>query len=355
MDIQKILAERTKNIDKLIEKYIPRKYDKKSMEMAGGKPIYEYNLTAPTEAIAKPIWDLLDRGGKRWRPALMLMIIDALGKNSKEFEEFGIIPEVIHNGSLMVDDIEDQSNTRRGKPCTHKIFGEDVAINAGNIMYFLPIKVLMLNKDKLTKEQLIKCYEIYVQEMINVSIGQGMDIAWHKGIADADNISENEYLQMCAYKTGCLARMAAKLGACVAGADDNMINKLGVLAESIGVSFQIQDDILSLTGDDFQKKKGYGEDIHEGKRTLMIVYALSKADAKCRKRLLEILNMHTWNISLIKEAVDILEKYKAFDYAKKRARTIIESAWKNAEAFLKESTAKNELKAFSYYLIDRKI
>ncbi|MBI5332034.1 MAG: polyprenyl synthetase family protein [Candidatus Aenigmarchaeota archaeon] len=355
MNMEEILLKRTKNIDKLIEKYLPRKYDKKSMEMTGGKPVYEYNLTAPTEAIAKPVWDLLDRGGKRWRPALLLMIIDALGKNSKEFEEFAIIPEVIHNSTLVHDDIEDQSETRRGKPCLHKLFGEDIAINVGDAMYFLPIKVLMLNKNKLTKDQLIKSYEIYAQEMINVSIGQGMDIAWHKGIANADVITENEYLQMCAYKTGCLARMAAKLGACLAGADENTITKLGILAESIGVAFQIQDDILSLTGEEFQKKKGYGEDIHEGKRTLMVVYTLSRANAEDREKLLEILNMHTWDTSLIKKAVDILEKYNAFDYAKNRARTIIESAWKDAEALLKESPAKNELKAFAYYLIDRKI
>ncbi|MFH0836733.1 MAG: polyprenyl synthetase family protein, partial [Candidatus Aenigmatarchaeota archaeon] len=120
-------------------------------------------------------------------------------------------------------------------------------------------------------------------------------------------------------------------------------------------SFQIQDDILSLTGEEFQKKKGYGEDIHEGKRTLMIVYTLSKANQKDRKRLLEILNMHTWDSSLIEEAVDILKKYKAFDYAKKRAKDIVESAWSNAESLLKKSTAKEELNAFAYYLIERKI
>ncbi|MFH0836703.1 MAG: polyprenyl synthetase family protein [Candidatus Aenigmatarchaeota archaeon] len=355
MNIKEVLTERTKNIDKIIEKYIPRIYDKKSMEITGGKPVYEYSLTAPTESIAKPMWDLLDRGGKRWRPALLLMIIDALGKDSKKFEEFAIIPEVIHNATLVHDDIEDQSETRRGRPCLHKLFGEDIAVNAGDAMYFLPIKVLMLNKDKLTKDQLIKCYEIYVQEMINVSLGQGMDIAWHRGLANADNISENEYLQMCAYKTGCLARMSAKLGACLAGADDNTITKLGILAESIGVSFQIQDDILSLTGEEFQKKKGYGEDIHEGKRTLMIVYTLSKANESDKKRLLEILNMHTWDLSLIEEAVDILKKYKAFDYAKKRAKDIVESAWNNAQSLLKDTTAKEELKAFAYYLIERKI
>jgi len=355
MDIEKILVERTKGIEKIIERYVPRKYDKKTLEMIAGRPRYEYNLSAPTVAISDPVWDLLDRGGKRWRPALFLMIIDVLGKDSKDFLEFSIIPEIIHNATLIIDDIEDQSDTRRGKECIHKIFGEDIAINAGNAIYFIPIKALMNNRKKLSAEQIIKCYEIYTQEMINLSLGQGMDIAWHKGLANADNISEKEYLQMCAYKTGCLARMSAKIASCVAGSDDKTIEKLGILAESIGVAFQIQDDILNLVGEEFQKGKGIGEDIHEGKRTLMVVYTLNKAGQNDKRRLLEILKMHTWDTKLIKEAIHIMNKYGAFEYSKKKAKEIVESAWKDVDILLKTGNAKDELKSFAYFLIERKI
>ncbi len=356
IDIMKVLIERTKDTDKIIEKYIPRKYTEKDMEILAGKPRYKYNLEASTLSISDPIWDLLDRGGKRWRPAMMLMIIDALGKNSVDYKDFSIIPEVIHNATIVHDDIEDNSETRREKPCLHKIYGEDIAINVGDGMFFLPIKVFMKHKEKLTKDQMIKLYEIYTQEMINVCLGQGMDISWHKGNANADKITEAEYLQMCAYKTGCLARMSAKLGACLAGADDKTIEKLGTLAESIGVAFQIQDDILNLIGKEFKKGKGsVGEDVHEGKRTLMVVHTLSKATEKDGKRLLEILNMHTWDSILITEAIELMKKYGAFDYAKMRAKQILEDAWKEAGALLKESQAKEELKAFAYFLIDREI
>ncbi|MBI4895817.1 MAG: polyprenyl synthetase family protein [Candidatus Aenigmarchaeota archaeon] len=356
IDIMKVLVERTKDIDKIIENYIPRKYTEKDMEILAGKPRYKYNLEASTLSISDPIWDLLDRGGKRWRPAMMLMIIDALGKKSSDYKDFSIIPEVIHNATIVHDDIEDNSETRREKPCLHKIYGDDIAINVGDGMFFLPIKVFMTHKEKLTKDQTIKLYEIYTQEMINVCLGQGMDISWHKGTANADKITEAEYLQMCAYKTGCLARMSAKLGACVAGADEKTIEKLGILAESIGVAFQIQDDILNLIGEEFKKGKGgFGEDIHEGKRTLMVVHTLNKADEKDRKRLLEILNMHTWNSLLINEAIELMKKYNAFDYAKTRAKQILEDSWKEAATLLKESNAKEELKAFAHFLIDRKI
>src|SRR3990170_6101428 len=222
IDVEKLLEEKAKTIDKIIEKYIPRKYDKNSLVLSLNPPLYDYNLEALNNAIAEPIWDFLDRGGKRWRPFLFILIVEALGRNSDEFLEYTIIPEVVHNGTIMVDDIEDDSKFRRGKRCAHRLFGLDVAINAGNAMYYLPLLPLMKNRDKLSAEKLSKIYEIYVREMINLSLGQAMDIAWHKGLADADKITEAQYLQMCAYKTGTLARMAAKIAAVLCEASEDM-------------------------------------------------------------------------------------------------------------------------------------
>src|SRR5690606_15600271 len=147
-------------------------------------------------------------------------------------------------GTLVIDDIEDSSEVRRGKPCTYKLYGLDIAVNAGNAMYYLPLLPLMEKNSKVPVEQQKDIYQIYVQEMINLSVGQAMDIAWHKGLANADEISEEDYMQMCAYKTGTLARMAAKLAAVIAGAEPQLVEKLGHFAESIGVAFQMQDDIL---------------------------------------------------------------------------------------------------------------
>ncbi len=139
-----------------------------------------------------------------------------LWEKSEDFcLDFAIIPEVVHNGTLVVDDIEDSSEVRRGKPCTYKIFGIDIAVNAGNAMYYLPLLPLMEQKNRIPAEKLRDVYEVYVQEMINLSIGQAMDIAWHRGLANADGISEEDYLQMCAYKTGTLARMSAKIAAVI--------------------------------------------------------------------------------------------------------------------------------------------
>jgi geranylgeranyl pyrophosphate synthase len=268
--------------------------------------------------------------------------------------DFSIIPEVIHNGTLVIDDIEDSSELRRGKPCTYKLFQTDIAVNAGNAMYYLPLLPLMTQRAKLAPEMERDVYEVYVQEMINLSMGQAMDIAWHRGIANADDLEESDYLQMCAYKTGTLARMAAKMAAVLSGADKHLVEKLGRFAESIGVAFQMQDDILDLTGVEFAKKKGgVGQDITEGKRTLIVIYTLKKANGNEKKRLIEILNMHTSDQALRDEAIALMQKYGAFEHVKCTAERMVAESWREAEKLLPTPEAKEKLKEFAEFLIKR--
>jgi len=354
LDIEKFLEEKAPLIDKAIEKYIPRKFSKDSILFQVNPPAYSCNLETLDKAIAEPVWDMLDRGGKRWRPALFLLICEALGKKENYCIDFSIIPEVIHNGTLVIDDIEDTSELRRGKPCSYKIYGIDIAVNVGNAMYYLPLLPLMEKTVKLPAKMLCNVYEVYVQEMINLSMGQAMDIAWHRGIANADNLGEKDYLQMCAYKTGTLARMAAKMAAVLSGGDKKLVDKLGRFAESIGVAFQMQDDVLDLTGQEFAKKKGgVGQDITEGKRTLMVIYTLKKANGADEKRLVEILNMHTSDQKLRDEAIALMQKYNAIEHVKQTATKIVQESWSEVDRLLPTPQAKEKLKAFAEFLIKR--
>jgi geranylgeranyl pyrophosphate synthase len=355
VDIRKILAEQAPIIDKIIEKWIPKDYDIDKMNFIFGEAKYKYNIDCANKSFAEPIWEFLNRGGKRWRPALFLLVVEALGGDRDKVFDFVVIPEIIHNGTLLVDDIEDKSELRRGKPCTYLIYGMDVAINTGNTMYFLPLLPLIKYRDKFNHESLLKVYEIYTREMMNLSLGQAMDISWHNGMCNADNLSEEEYLQMCAYKTGTLARMSAKIASILSGASDDQVEKIGSYAETIGVAFQIQDDILNLTEGEFTDKKGLGEDITEGKRSLPVIYTIKKANQEDRKRLLEILNMHTNDQNLRNEAIEIIKKYDSIELARKKAENMILEAWKEVDKIMKPSPAKEKLKAFAEYLVNRTI
>jgi geranylgeranyl pyrophosphate synthase len=201
MDIERFLTETAPQIDKAVEKYIPRKFSKNSILFKVAPPMYSYNLEPLNKAIADPIWDMLDRGGKRWRPALFLLICEALGKKDGYCTDFAVTPKLsttAHRNRRPLILLRDASR----ETCTNKIYQLDISVNAGNAMYYLPLLPIMENRDKLSAEAQRDVYEIYVQEMINLSMGQAMDIAWHRGIANADALSEQDYLQMCAYKTG---------------------------------------------------------------------------------------------------------------------------------------------------------
>ncbi len=353
-DIIKFLEKNKPLIDSILGKYIPRKFDKKYIAWAFGKPNYAYNTKILEEVLSNPVWDFLDRGGKRWRPALFLLFVEALGGNVDKVKDFVVLFEFLHEGSIVVDDIEDSSDFRRGKPCMHKIFGIDTAINAGNFMYFIPFLSYLKHKEDFDEKTILRAYEATVQEMIRIHAGQGCDIGWHKGLADADAINEKKYLQMCAYKTGVLPRLAARLAVIFTGGSENAEEKLGKLGESIGLLFQIKDDILNIRpSEKWGKEKG--DDINEGKRTLIVIHTLEKADKNDRKRLLEILKMHTKDKKIISEAIEIIKKYDSIEYAENYARNLVKSTWKDADKLMKPSKAKEKLKAFIEFALERDI
>jgi geranylgeranyl pyrophosphate synthase len=353
--IEEYLEKRKPEIDKLIEKYLPRKATKKWLDFVFGKPSYFYSQKAAQEVLIEPIYEFLDRGGKRWRPTLFLLITEAVGGDIRKVKDFLIIPELAHDGSIITDDVEDQGELRRGKPCLHRIFGVDVAVNAGNFLYFLPLVPLIRSKNRFKSKVLAKAYKAYAQDMIKIHLGQGTDIYWHKG--KAKEISQNEYLQMCAFKTGCLSRLAAKLAVVLSEKTDKLAERIGKMAEAIGVAFQIQDDILDLALEGEERKKfgkSFGNDIKEGKRTLIVIHTLKKANQRDKKRLLQILDKHTDNLKERKVAIEIMKKYGSIDYARKVARRIIKESWQDAEKLLPESKAKAKLEEFINYLIERK-
>ncbi|MDO8427978.1 MAG: polyprenyl synthetase family protein [Candidatus Diapherotrites archaeon] len=353
VDIKHELKKLKPKIDQEMQKILPKKISNAWLNTALGKPVYKYHSETITEEVSKPIWDLLNRGGKRWRPALMIWCCTAVGGTEKKALPFTPIPEMVHNGTLVADDIEDGSEVRRGKPALHKLFGMDTAINDSNTLYFLPMIPVYRNLKKLSEKQQVQIYNVFVEEMLRVSLGQAMDIHWHKG--KKTNLSEEHYLQMCLCKTGVLARMSAMIGGILGNGTKKQINALGEFAQSIGVGFQIQDDILNLVPESGEWGKTIGEDITEGKRTLLVLRALKKLNEKERKELIEILNSHTRFPNEIKRGIDLIQKTDAIEYAKGKAEEIVLGSWKKVDKELKESKAKQKLKALAEYSVQRKI
>jgi len=218
-----------------------------------------------------PVKDMLSRGGKRWRPLLMTLVCESLGGGDASLPLTPIV-EFSHNATLIHDDIEDDSEERRGKPAVHKIYGVDTAINSGSFLYFLALACIEAYNGK--NKPLI--YKLWGQNMRALHLGQAMDISWHKKISFVPTI--DEYFIMCGFKTGSLARLAAEAGAYTAGADADIAVRFGDSAEKLGIAFQILDDVKNLTTGVPGKLRG--DDVVEGKKSLPVLLYLTRYPEK---------------------------------------------------------------------------
>lgn len=351
--IDVLLSEKSKEINDATLTYLKKQATKEYLSKILGKTKYDYDEKAFEKGVLDPLWYLLDLGGKRWRPILMLLFIEALGKNPNDYIEFSTIVEIIHNATLVHDDIEDNSLTRRGSPAVHIKYGLDIATNLGDFMMFFPTHMLFSSK-KLSENIKSKATTSYLSNMVRVTIGQATDISWHAGLIPPEDITEEKYLEMSNNKTGVLSRFAGELSGILCEADDKTIKAFGDFGASLGVAFQIQDDILNIDVSKVSESKGgVGDDISEGKITLIIIRTLHQASKSDKEHLLKILSEHTKDKEKIKDAITIINKYDSINYCKKIANQIILDALKNIDPLLKESEAKNLIKEFANFMITR--
>ncbi len=253
-------------IEHELKRVLPESSDQTWIEWVLGSPAPPID-TMTIDQFSEPARDLIRRGGKRWRPLFMMLTAKMLGGDAALAlaERLVSLVELPHNGSLIVDDIEDKSDWRRGGPAMHILYGEDFSINAGNLLYFLPTKTI--DEAPLDDKVKLQIYQIYAKYMRRVHMGQGMDICWHHHHRTFPTVQEYEL--MCRLKTGCLAAMGCEIGAVLAVDDPRVIGHAGHIAETIGVGFQILDDVINLEKGNPGKKRG--DDIVENKKSLPII------------------------------------------------------------------------------------
>ena len=352
--MREVLAEWRPAVDEAIRELLPREVEEAYLGEFFGEPSYAYHAGAMQQALADPIWELLDRGGKRWRAILFLITVDAFGEDPEAYLPYATIPEILHNGTIIVDDVEDEARMRRGEPALHHQHGTDIALNAGNAMYFVPLKVIARNSQELTPAQQLDAYEMLTHELNRTHLGQGMDIYWHN--QKAVTVDEPQYFEMCACKTGCLARIVARLAAIVTGQSEDVQRDVARYAEEMSIAFQIGDDILDIEhtldqAGEFGKE--FGNDIREGKKTLMVIHAVQEAPADDVARLEEILWAEDNTDEEIMEAIGIMQSVGAIEYADTRARDLSASARGRLDGLDLEAESEQHLRDFTTFVIDR--
>lgn len=214
-----------------------------------------------------PVAYAMESGGKRLRPTLLLMAVEAFGGDVEKSMPAALALELFHNFTLLHDDVMDKSDTRRNRPTVVKRYGESAAILSGDAMLGLGERQLA----EVDADKFAAVNKIYQRMAADVYAGQALDMEFE----NRDDITVEEYTEMIRLKTGALLGACAEIGGVLSGVNEKQAQKLREYGENLGIAFQIEDDWLDTFGDSTTFGKPIGGDINNNKKTFLLVSALN--------------------------------------------------------------------------------
>jgi len=263
-------------------------------------------------------------GGKRLRPLLCLLACEAVGGDVRAVLPAAVAIEILHNFSLVHDDIEDNSPTRRGRPAVWALWGVPQAVNVGDALFALAHRTLsQLSEQDVPAERMLAAIRAFDQACVALTEGQYLDMSFEARL----DVTVDEYLEMVQGKTAALMGLSTKLGVLLAGAPAEMVGHFHRFGERLGVAFQIEDDILGIWGNEALMGKSAASDILQKKKTLPVVYALG---SKVGERLQTIYQKAELMAEDLPSVLALLEEAEARGYAERMA----EEAYQQAMAAL---------------------
>lgn len=284
---------------------------------------------------------LVDSGGKRLRPSMLLLAAEAAGGEALALAPAAVSIELVHNFTLIHDDIMDNADVRRGRPAVHKIWGQSGAILAGDTLYSKAFQVLGMTA--ASPERILGAMNMLSRTCTAICEGQWLDMEFES----KDRVTENEYMEMIEKKTGVLYGASAGMGGLLAGASPEVVRALDEFGRLTGMGFQLQDDVIDLLTPEEVSGKKQGGDLIEGKKTLIMIHAFandvvvpvfSKKDASAEE---------------IFRSISILEGSGSIEYARSRAEEMVAQG-KRALDVLPPSSAKETLLELADYMIRRR-
>lgn len=323
-----------------------------------GRYVRDVDLGEFQRILIQPIREILDRKGKAWRSYTAVVCYYALRGDKWRQDVIDVLlglAEVIHAGSLIVDDVEDASPTRRGGPSCHVAHGVPIAINAGTFCYF--VWQAWFARLDISAAAKLQIYEIYFEFMRMGHLGQALDIqGFTRGMAEeivaTGDVAllarqmKNVYL----LKTGAPASVFARMGAIVAGGGEAQVRAVGDLFEALGIAFQIMDDVQNLKG--FQGDPKHCEDLAQAKVTMPVLEAMRVLELRERRDLWDRIGRCGQEPALVPSIIDTLERCGAFTACRDQAHVLLEDAWRAAAPLLEDSVAKIMLRSFCLYVVE---
>ncbi|HED06071.1 MAG TPA: polyprenyl synthetase family protein [Ignavibacteria bacterium] len=305
-----------------------KKIDKKLKQSLGNRePISLY----------EPASYIIEGEGKRIRPLLVLFSVKAVGGNFNQAYNAAVAVELLHNFTLVHDDIMDNADKRRGRPTVHKLYNTNTAILVGDSLLSVAYELLLKDCNGNSK----KIFSAFTKGLVEVCEGQSMD----KDFETKNDVSINNYITMIRKKTAALSEMCCKVGAYLGNGSEAEIKALANFGRNIGMAFQIHDDLLDVSADETKFGKFVGGDLVEGKKTFLFLSALNKAEGSIKNDLLKVIERRGIKKNQIKKYKNIYIKLGVL----KEARLAIKKYSKRAINSLCVLKDKNNRELFIWF------
>lgn len=343
IDFKEVLEEKKAKVWPIIEKYLKGLTAFQDFCQIPGK------YKGISEFHQKIVSEYPERKGKYLRPSLVLLVASAMGFPEKKALTTAAAMQTSEDWILNHDDIEDESEQRRGKPALHQIYGKELAINAGDGLHVVMWRILRDNLKVVGEKKGLLIMDEFLRMLDRTVLGQTVEIKWTQ--ERKTNLTDEDILFILESKTGYYTIAGPmRLGAILAGATKKQLDDIYEFGKILGRSFQIVDDLLDLTSDFKGNKKQMGNDIYEGKRTIMLAHLLREANTKDKEKIKEILKKNREEKTQ-KEVLWVIEKmkdYGSLDYGRKMAEKFAQEAEEIFEKklkFLKFQPARDQIKA----------
>ena len=284
--------------------------------------------------------------GKALRPTLCLLACEATGGATADAMPAAVALELVHNFSLIHDEIQDRDDVRRHRPTLWKVWGERKALVAGNVMRIFADMALWGHRDR---ETALTVAGLVTQANLDMIEGQYMDLHFEGRL----DITMDDYLAMISRKTGALIRCSLVAGAAAGSGDPAVIEAFQESGKAFGMVFQVRDDYLGVWGVEAATGKPVGADIRRKKNAFPFVYAMSKASGEGREALLEIYGQPEVGDGDVAAALDIMERLGARENAQALARYHSERAIEALRGIELTSEARQDIEEVAHFLLVR--
>jgi geranylgeranyl pyrophosphate synthase/predicted secreted hydrolase len=341
------LSNATSLVMSEIEKVIPQGVEKGHLQYVTKLPFDADEETIVQQSVVDAFYMYTNRGGKNWRPMLLGASAGIVGGKANDWRAFLVFPEMIHTASLIIDDIEDDSETRRGGPCVHKVMGVPTAINAGCAMYFWGETVIR-DCENLTETQRRDFYQSYFEMMRVAHAGQALDI---KGMTmeklptleEAEAMKER-IINLHRCKSGRPAASCGFVGASLGGGTPEQIAAIGNYVQNLGIAFQIRDDVLDVLGK--VRGKQAADDLYNHKITYPVAM-LFTLDHPDREKWFSL-----WEKRDVPAFVEVLKSTGVLDTCNQHIEDMIEQGWDRVNQLTPNSFSKILFRMFGSFLVD---